>query len=151
MVSPLYSKVAVWTLQASLLTETATYTFPNFRNQLFSVTSSFVLKKQISWKITWKLGAKLRKRDDSSSFLHWVPLSIKYLLESNRKNKYIALRKNALYEIFNAYLRQDQVCPNWKYILLAGKVLPWLSPLWLVQQKINYAIWYFCFYASPGN
>ena len=87
VVSPLYSKVAVWTLQASLLTETATYTFPNFRNQLFSVTSSFVLKKQISWKITWKLGAKLRKRDDSSSFLHWVPLSIKYLLESNRKNR----------------------------------------------------------------
>ena len=87
VVSPLYSKVAVWTLQASLLTETATYTFPKFHNQLFSVTSSFVLKKQISWKITWKLGAKPRKRDDSSAFLHWVPHSIKYLLESNRKNR----------------------------------------------------------------
>ena len=29
--------------------------FPKFRNRLFSAASSFVLKKHITWKITWKL------------------------------------------------------------------------------------------------
>ena len=43
--------------------------FQNFRNQLFSVTYSFVLKKQITWQITWK-------RDDSSAFLHSLISSI---------------------------------------------------------------------------
>ena len=46
------------------------------------------------------------------------------------------------YLAHNTYLRQDQVLPNWKDILLVAKVCSWLSPLWLVLEK-NFAIWYF--------
>ena len=60
---------------------------PNLRNQLLSVTSSLVLKRQITWKITWKVGVKSRKKNDSSTFLRWVLVNIKHLLESNRRNK----------------------------------------------------------------
>ena len=40
-----------------------------------------------------------------------------------------------MYEIFDIYLRQDQVRPNCKDLLLVGEVLPWLSLLWLLLQK----------------
>ena len=42
------------------------------RNQLFFVTSSFKLKSQFTWKITWKSDVKPRERDDSSHFcIEW--------------------------------------------------------------------------------
>ena len=41
---------------------------PNFHNHLFFVTFSFVLKNQITWKITSKLGVKPREMEDSFPF-----------------------------------------------------------------------------------
>ena len=56
------------------------------------------------------------------------------------------------------YLTQDQVCPNWKDILLVGEVLPWLFHYgWYCKKnktknkQTNYAIWYFCLCRSPRN
>ena len=49
--------------------------------------------------------------------------------------------------MFNKYLRQDQVCPNWKDILLVGEVLPWLYLLWLVLQKKTLQFGIFVFVA----
>ena len=53
------------------------------------------------------------------------------------------------YLAHNTYLRQDQVLPNWKDILLVAKVCSWLSPLWLVLEK-NFAIC-ISFFVGPGN
>ena len=53
----------------TLIKETPSWKFPwEFPKLLQSVISPFVVKKQIIWKITWKVGVKLRKRDDSSVF-----------------------------------------------------------------------------------
>ena len=85
-----------------------------------------------------KLSLKLLTSDYISAFLHRVLVNIKNLLESNRRNRIIhlvcRLKRNASYEIFTN-LRQDQVRPNRKDILLVGEMLPWLSPLWFVLQK----------------
>ena len=64
---------------------------PNFCNQLFSVRSTFVLKKKIAWKIiTWQLSIKPRK-SDNSPVSNCVLLNVKHLLEGNCRNRTVHL------------------------------------------------------------
>ena len=79
----------------TLLKETPSYTFSWEIFKLLSsirlLTSSFLLKRQITWKITWKLEAKPRERDNSAAFFYWVLLTIKHLLENNHRNRTVHL------------------------------------------------------------
>ena len=72
----------------------------------------------------------------TSSLLYWVLLNVKYRTsESEKFSQYTRLKWNADYEIFNTLLQRNALLHlDWKYILLAVKVAPWVSPLELSLQ-----------------
>ena len=72
-VSSLNSHVAFWTLWVWNFTERNSIINIFLRNfQTIFCNISFLLKRQITWKIIWKLGVKPRERDNSSAILRWV-------------------------------------------------------------------------------
>ena len=82
-------------------------------------------------EILWKLG-------ETTAFY-----AVKRTSESEQYTQYTNLKRNVYYEIFNAFLRRNQVRLDWKDILLLVEVPPWVSPLCLVPEKNQFGIWVF--------
>ena len=101
-----------------------------------------MLKNQITWKITWKQGVKLRETDDTFC-IECSSVSIicqKRTSESEKYTQYTRLKMNAYYETFNTFLRRNPAHLDWKDTLLVVEVPTWVSPLCLVQEKKQFGI-----------
>ena len=63
-------------------------------------------------------------------------------LESKQYTQYTKLKRNACYEMFNTFLRRNEVHLDWKDILLVVEVPPWcLHYVW--YRKKLFGIWVF--------
>ena len=103
------------------------------------------------WRI--KLHEKLPARRDARGNWWFFPFCIEFSLisvicytrtsESEQYTQYTRVKRNAYYELFNTFLRQNQVHLDWKDVLLVVEVPPWVYPLCLVPEKKQFGIWVF--------